>query len=163
MDNKQPFVESLLSRKIVLKITDVGKNLEQNLKRKIQFLVEGKCITEGYIKPKSVQLVSQSCGLIKDDHVEFQVIYKCMVCNPPRDVEIDCTVNHVTKAGIHAQVVDEAGNVPITIFVARDHHDDNTQFEHLSEKDQIRVKVIGTRFELNDTSITAIAFFIQKL
>jgi DNA-directed RNA polymerase subunit E'/Rpb7 len=161
MEKKGPYIESMLSRKIVLQITDVGKNVRENLEKKIRYSVEGKCIDDGFIKPKSVEIVSYSCGLIKDDHVEFQVIYKCLVCNPVKDVEIDCLVNNVTKAGIHAHVIDEAGNIPITIFVARDHHHANTPFENVVEKDNIRVKIIGIRFELNDPTITAIASFLH--
>jgi hypothetical protein len=31
----------------------------------------------------------------------------------------------VTKAGIHTEVIDKNGNVPITVFIARDHHINN--------------------------------------
>jgi DNA-directed RNA polymerase subunit E'/Rpb7 len=157
-----PYIESLLSRKVVLKITDIGKNVKDNLEKRIQHTVEGKCVDEGFIKPKTVEIISYSSGLIKDDHVEFQVVFKCMVCYPVKDIEMDCTVHNVTKAGIHAQVVDEADNVPITIFVARDHHQANPEFEKVVEKDTIRVRIIGVRFELNDPSITAIASLVEK-
>jgi DNA-directed RNA polymerase subunit E'/Rpb7 len=149
----------------VLKITDVGKNVKENLHKKIRNMVEGKCMVEGFIKPKSVEIVSYSSGLIKDDHVEFQIIYKCMVCNPVSEMEMDCVVYNVTKAGIHAHVVDEADNVPITIFVARDYHQvaASAEFENVMEKDNIKVKLIGVRFELNDPTITAIASFVDKI
>ena len=159
----QPYIESLLSKKVVLKITDVGKNVKENLLKKIRNIVEGKCVAEGFIKPKSVEIVSYSSGLIKDDHVEFQIIYKCMVCNPVSEMEMDCVVYNVTKAGIHAHVVDEADNVPITIFVARDYHQSAAEFENVVEKDNIKVKLIGVRFELNDPTITAIASFVDKI
>lgn len=159
----QPYIESLLSKKVVLKITDVGKNVKENLLKKIRNIVEGKCVAEGFIKPKSVEIVSYSSGLIKDDHVEFQIIYKCMVCNPVSEMEIDCVVYNVTKAGIHAHVMDEADNVPITIFVARDYHQSVAEFENVAEKDNIKVKLIGVRFELNDPTITAIASFVDKI
>jgi len=149
------YIESILSRTIGLKITDVGKNLSDNLQTKIHYDVEGKCIGEGFIKPKSVHIVSYSGGLVKGDRVEFQVIYKCLVCNPVKDMEVECAVNNVTKAGIHAHVIDEADNYPITIFVAKD--------QSIVNKDIIRVKIIGSRFELNDTSITSIASFIDKI
>jgi DNA-directed RNA polymerase subunit E'/Rpb7 len=161
--SNQPYIESLLSKKVVLPITDVGKNIKDNLQKKIRNLVEGKCVAEGYIKPKSVEIVSYSSGLIKDDHVEFQIIYKCMVCNPVSEMEMDCVVYNMTKAGIHAHVVDEAENIPITIFVARDYHQAATDFDNVSEKDNIKVKIIGVRFELNDSTITAIASFINKI
>ena len=116
----------MLSKKLALKVTEVGRNIKQNLEKKIKFSIEGKCIAEGFIRPKTVEVISYSCGLIKDDHIEFQVIYRCLVCNPIKDMEVECLVNNVTKAGIHAFVKDDENNIPITIFVARDHHNTNS-------------------------------------
>jgi len=124
--------------------------------------LRGKCITEGFIRPKTVELVSYSCGLIKDDHIEFHVIYRCLVCNPIKDVEVECKVKNITKAGIHAEVRDDEDNVPITIFVARDHNYANHVFDNVEVDTIIRTKIIGVRFELNDPSITAIAQLLDK-
>ena len=154
------YIKSLLTKKITLKITEIGKNVKANLTKKIVNGIEGKCIIEGFIRPSTVNIVSYSPGLIKDDHVEFQVVYMCLVCNPVKDLEILCVVRNVTKAGIHAHVVDEDENVPITVFIARDHHNMNPNFDTIKEADSVKAKIIGTRFELNDTSITAIASLI---
>lgn len=151
------YIKSLLTKKIALKITEVGRNVKGNLTKKIIASIEGKCIVEGYIRPSTVEIVSYSPGLIKDDHVEFQVVYMCLICNPIKDMEVECVVRNVTKAGIHAHVADEDENVPIIVFIARDHNNTNPQFETIREADAIKVRIIGTRFELNDTSITAIA------
>jgi DNA-directed RNA polymerase subunit E'/Rpb7 len=156
------YIDSMLSRKVILKITEVGKNVVVNLTKKIKLSVEGKCIPEGFIKSGSVNIISYSAGLIKDDFIEFQVIYKCFVCNPIKDFEVDCYVNNITKAGIHAVKRDNDDNTPITIFVAREHNITNPIFETVEEKDTIRVRIIGTRFELNDMTITAIASLLDK-
>jgi DNA-directed RNA polymerase subunit E'/Rpb7 len=156
------YIMSMLSKRVVLKITEIGKNIKQNLERKIKYGIEGKCITEGFIRPKTVELVSYSCGLIKDDHIEFHVIYRCLVCNPIKDVEVECKVKNITKAGIHAEVRDDEDNVPITIFVARDHNYTNHVFDNVEVDTIIRTKIIGVRFELNDPSITAIAQLLDK-
>ena len=156
------YIMSMLSKKVVLKITEIGKNIKQNLEKKIKYGIEGKCIAEGFIRPKTVEIVSYSCGLVKDDHIEFQVIYRCLVCNPIKDVEMECKVKNITKAGIHAEVRDDEDNVPITIFVARDHNYTNRLFENVEVDTIVRVKIIGVRFELNDPSITAIAQLLDK-
>ena len=156
------YIMSMLSKRVVLKITEIGKNIKQNLERKIKYGIEGKCITEGFIRPKTVELVSYSCGLIQDDHIEFHVIYRCLVCNPIKDVEVECKVKNITKAGIHAEVRDDEDNVPITIFVARDHNYANHVFDNVEVDTIIRTKIIGVRFELNDPSITAIAQLLDK-
>ncbi len=156
------YVNSMLSKKIVLSISEIGKNIKSNLEKKIKYSIEGRCIAEGFVRPKTVDVVSYSCGLIKDDHIEFQVIYRCLICNPIKDMEMDCVVNNVTKAGIHAFVKDDDDNIPVTVFVARDHNISVPYFESVKEKDHIRVRIIGTRYELNDPSITAIAAIIQE-
>jgi len=156
------YIASMLSKRVVLKITEIGKNIKQNLERKIKYSIEGKCIAEGFIRPRTVEIISYSCGLIKDDHIEFQVIYKCLVCNPIKDVEVECKVKNITKAGIHAEVRDNDDNVPIVIFVARDHNYTNNMFDNVEKDAIIHVKIIGVRFELNDPSITAIAYLLNN-
>jgi len=155
------YINSMLSKRVVLKITEIGAKLKQNLENKIKFSIEGKCITEGFVRPKTVSVVSYSCGLVKDDHIEFQVIYQCLVCNPIKDLEVACKVKNITKAGIHAEVRDNEDNVPITVFIARDHNYTNNMFDEVEKDAIIRVKVIGVRFELNDPSITAIAHLLK--
>jgi DNA-directed RNA polymerase subunit E'/Rpb7 len=151
----------MLSRRVGLKITEIGAKIKQNLENKIKFSIEGKCITEGFVRPKTVSVVSYSCGLVKDDHIEFHVIYQCLVCNPIKDLEVACKVKNITKAGIHAEVRDNEDNVPITVFIARDHNYTNNMFDEVEKDAIIRVKVIGVRFELNDPSITAIAHLLK--
>ena len=51
-------------------------------------------------------------------------------------------IYNITKAGIHAHVVDDAENTPITIFVARDYHQTSPEFEKVVENDNIKVKII---------------------
>jgi len=119
---------------------------------------EGRSEYGVYIKSLLTKKIAlKITGLIKDDHVEFQVVYMCLVCNPIKDMEVECVVRNVTKAGIHAHVMDDDENVPIIVFIARDHNNTNPQFETIREADAIKARIIGTRFELNDTSITAIA------
>lgn len=156
------YVNSMLSKKVILSIVEIGKNVKYNLEKKIKYSIEGRCISEGFIRPKTVEIVSYSSGIIKDDHVEFQVIYRCLICNPVKDMEMDCVVNNVTKAGIHAYVKDDDDNTPVTVFVARDHHTTDQYFDSVQEKDRIRVRIIGIRYELNDPSITAIASLIPE-
>ncbi len=156
------YVNSMLSKKVTLSIVEIGKNVKYNLEKRIKQSIEGRCIADGFIRPKTVEIVSYSSGVIKDDHVEFQVIYRCLICNPVKDMEMDCVVNNVTKAGIHAFVKDDDDNTPVTVFVARDHHTTDQYFESVQEKDHIRVRIIGIRYELNDPSITAIAALIKE-
>ena len=80
-----------------------------------------------------------------------------MVCMPVEGMLMECTCKTVTKAGIHANVIDDEGNRPVTVFIARDHHYIDDRFQSIKENAQLTVKVIGIRFELNDLGICVIA------
>jgi DNA-directed RNA polymerase subunit E'/Rpb7 len=163
------YTKSLLDTKVTLSITEIGQNIKKNLEAKIISKIAGKCINEGYIKPPSdrdtnaIKVISYSSGSILGDIVEFHVVFECMICLPVEGMLIECVCKTVTKAGIHAEVVDPDGNRPVTIFVARDHHDRDTQFSTVKEGMKVLVRVIGIRFELNDLYICAIAKLLNIL
>jgi DNA-directed RNA polymerase subunit E'/Rpb7 len=148
---------SVLTQKVYLMITEVGKNVKKNLETEILHQTTGKCIAEGILKPNSIRIINYSSGSIRGDKVEFQVVFECMVCHPVEGMLMYCVAKTITKAGIHAEVIDEDGTVPVTVFIARDHHFTNTKFANVTENEKILVNVIGTRFELNDPYICAIA------
>lgn len=151
------FHRSLLQTKIILKITEIGKTLKQNLEKKIVNKTEGKCIAEGYIRPNSVRILNYSSGNINGEYVEFQVSYECMVCYPTEGMIVECMTKTITKAGIHAEVMVEDNIVPLVIFIARDHNYSNKAFSQVKENMKIHARIIGVQFELNDTHICAIA------
>jgi len=151
------YMKSMLETKVTLDITEIGQTIKPNLQAKINAMIAGKCISDGYIKPQSIKVMSYSSGMIIAEQVEFHVVFECMVCLPVEGMLIECTCKTLTKAGIHAQVIDENGNHPVTVFVARDHHHLDERFHEIKEGDQLTVRVIGIRFELNDTFICVIA------
>ena len=155
------YIRSMLTTKLSVPITAIGKNIKQNLEKVISKRAEGKCIPEGFVKPDSINILTYSSGNVMGQNVEFCTTYECLICNPVEGMIIDCMTKTITKAGIHAEVVDEKGNVPITIFVARDHHYKNTYFNDIKENEKIQVRVIGVRYELNDTYISVIAKLIE--
>jgi DNA-directed RNA polymerase subunit E'/Rpb7 len=151
------YIKSLLTSKVPLSITEVGKNIKQNLEAKIVKNNEGKCIAEGFVKPMSIKILTYSSGNVAGDKVIFTVVFECMISHPVEGMIIEADVKTITKAGIHAQVEDEHGNVPITIFVARDHHHMDANYNSIKENSKINIKVIGIRYELNDPYICVIA------
>jgi DNA-directed RNA polymerase subunit E'/Rpb7 len=156
------YIKSLLNMKVVLSITEVGKNIKQNLERMISKKTEGRCIAEGFIRPGSISVISYSSGTVNNEKVEFQTVFECMVCHPVEGMLIECDTKTITKAGVHAEVVDKNGVVPITVFVARDHHYTDRQFAEIKENMKITIRVIGVRFELNDPYICVIGKLVEQ-
>lgn len=156
------YARNMISTKIHLKMREVGSATKQNLERKILQKTEGKCIPEGYVRQDSVKIISYSSGVIKMNVIEFQVVFDCLICNPVEGMIVECTTKTITKAGIHAEVIDDKGFMPMKIFVARDHNYQNRLFGDIKENMKIKVSIIGKRFELNDPYIVAIASLVDK-
>ena len=152
------YIEHMLTRKVSMPIIHVNSNLQHNLIHIISKQIEGKCIQQGYIKPKSIQLQTYSSGLLRGSNVIFDVVFTCLVANPVEGQELNCVIKNITKAGLKCDLDTEEIS-PFVIFVARDHHYNNDNMNK-SVNDKIKVRVIGQRFELNDTFISIIAALI---
>ena len=155
------YTDGLLTKKIVLIITEIGKNIKENLQKKLSMTIEGKCIEEGFIRPGSVRVMSYSNGVINTEYIEFQTVFTCKICHPVEGMLIECQSKTITKAGIHAEVLDNE-TVPVTVFVARDHHNMDRHFQTIKDNMTIHVKVIGIRYELNDPYICVIGKLMNR-
>jgi len=155
------YIKSMLTMKVQLSITEIGKNIKQNLEKMVSHKTEGRCIVEGFIKPNSVKVLSYSSGVVNSDIIEFQTTFECMVCHPVEGMNIECEAKTLTKAGIHAEVKDDNDITPVTVFIARDHHHMDRLFASIKEGQKITVRVIGVRYELNDPYICVIGKLIE--
>jgi hypothetical protein len=157
------YMQNVLIRKVYLDINEIGGNIAANLEKKLRREIESKCIKEGYVKPRSTKILSYSCGVLKANKVEFVVTCECLICRPVEGMRIfKCVAKNITKAGIRAELRTEGDEPsPIVVFVARDHHYDNKYFATVKEEDEINVRVIGQRYELNDTYVSIIAELLE--
>jgi DNA-directed RNA polymerase subunit E'/Rpb7 len=152
----------LITRKIVLPITTIGKNLKENIEENIKANFEGKCVVEGYIKPNSSKIISYSSGIIqRGNNVLFEIVFECDVCFPVEGMLINCVAKNITKAGIRAESDSDVPS-PIVVFIAKDHHYSAPHFAEVKEGDKLTVRVIGQRFELNDKYISIIGELIKE-
>jgi DNA-directed RNA polymerase subunit E'/Rpb7 len=163
-DNRIQTVYSrcMLTRKIVLPISTIGKTLKENIEENIKSTIEGRCVVEGYVKPHSSKIVTYSSGIIqRGNNIAFEVVFECDVCFPVEGMIITCVAKNITKAGIRAESANDIPS-PIIVFLAKDHHFNSTQFAEVQEGDKINVRVIGQRFELNDKYISIIAELVKE-
>jgi DNA-directed RNA polymerase subunit E'/Rpb7 len=154
------FNQILITKSIPISINNIGNSIKETLEKAIAFQVEGKCIVEGYIKPNTVEIITFSSGLVQGSIVVFDVVFQCYVCSPVEGMHINCIAKHINKAGIRAEI-DETPT-PVVIFIARDHNYTSPLFAQIKENDEIKVRVIGQRFELNDKYISIIAELIEQ-
>ena len=157
------YMQNVLVRKVYLDINEIGGNIAANLEKKLRREIESKCIKEGYVKPRSAKILSYSCGVLKANKVEFVVTCECLICRPVEGMKIfKCVVKNITKAGIRAELRTEGDEPsPVVVYVSRDHHYDNKYFATVKEEDEINVRVIGQRYELNDTYVSIMAELME--
>jgi DNA-directed RNA polymerase subunit E'/Rpb7 len=149
----------LITRTIPISINNIGNTIKETLEKAIAAQIEGKCIVEGYIKPNSVEVITFSSGLVTGFNVIFEVVIQCEVCSPVEGMHIKCIAKHINKAGIRAEISESPS--PVVIFIARDHNYASPLFADVKENDEIKVRVIGQRFELNDKYISIIAEIVE--
>ena len=153
-------MQNILNRKIQLPFTKVGSNLAENIILTLSRQLDGKCVQEGYIKPNTIRLINYSAGVISGNNVTFTVLFECLVCRPVEGMRFKAVVKNITKAGIRCESKDDPS--PVVVFIARDHHFKKKEFSQLNIDDDITVRVIGIRYELNDNYISVIAELVTN-
>jgi DNA-directed RNA polymerase subunit E'/Rpb7 len=154
------YMKNVLTRKVHMPFNAIGQNIKENIEEYLKKNIEGKCIDEGYIKNDSINILSYSAGDVISDKVVFIVMLECLVCRPVEGMKFKAVVKNVTKAGIRAEIKEKVS--PMIIFIARDHHYKSQEFSKVKEGDDINVKVIGIRYELNDKYISIIGELVEK-
>merc|ERR1711991_990894 len=129
---------------------------------------EGKCISEGFVKNGTIKIINYSSGVIKAEKVVSRVNVECDVCKPVEGMIMKTKITNITKAGIKC-VWEDKKISPVIIFIARDHNHKNKYFHEVEkdfeknpkQKNNIKVKVIGIRYELNDEKISVLAELVK--
>ena len=155
------YSKTMITRKIILPIVNIGKNLYATIETYISANFEGKCLVEGYVKPGSIVIVTFSSGTIeRGSMITYTVVFECSVCFPVDGMIIQCIAKNITKAGIRAESSTDSPS-PIIVFIARDHSNTSRHFLEITEGDIFNVRVIGQRFELNDTYVSIIGSVVK--
>ena len=154
------YIKNILTRKIHLPFSLLGDNIKELIQQKLNKTYEGKCIKEGFLKPNSINIITYSSGVIKGNNVLFDVAFNCLICKPVEGMRIKVIVKNVTKAGIRAEYKEPT---PIIVFISRDQSYKEELFNSIKEEDDIYIKVIGIRYELNDKFISVIASVDKKI
>lgn len=162
-DTGNYFFKAVLTKCLTFETKYVKKDMSDLLSKLIAAKFEGKCSENGYIRPNSTNLLTFSGGNLKANYIKYDVVFECEICNPVEEMKIRCVVKNVTKAGIRAEVPYDNENSPMVIFIARDHHYNNTDFNELEIGDAINISVIGVRARFNDTYVSVIAQLIGKV
>jgi DNA-directed RNA polymerase subunit E'/Rpb7 len=161
-NNMSLYIKNIITKKLSIPIKYVGANIKQVLEEILKKEFEGKCCIDGYVKKGSSKIITYSCGNIHGNVAIFTIVFEYLVCNPPNGMRISCIVNNITNAGIMG-VANNSDVSPVNIFIARDHHYNIPYFSQLKNEDIVMIRVIGQRFELNDSAVFIIAELEEQL
>ena len=157
------FMKTILHKRINIPFQSIGSNIMENIYKRMEKSFTGKCCKEGYIKEKSIKIINFSSGVIDGNDVIFDVAFECLLCKPISGQIMKCKIKNITKAGIRAQYIMKNSKSPITVYLARDNHFKNEYYNSITEnKNQdLKIKVIGVRYELNDEMIYVLGELIR--
>ena len=153
IDTTKLFTQAIIQEKIKIKFNKLSNNMTKFFETYAEKEIECKCRNEGYVRSGSSSVLTYSTGLLNSDSIIYNVAYSVDICFPYENMEIECKIKNITKIGIRA-IISEHNN-PIVMFISREHNPDK-DFDQYKENQIINVKVIGHRFELNDTYISVI-------
>jgi DNA-directed RNA polymerase subunit E'/Rpb7 len=141
---------------------DLDKVIIDILKKK----VEGKCISDGFIKQDSVEIVSRSLGCMENHvfngSVNYFIKYKADVCSPVMDQIIECYVETNDETNSVCYVGDEVTS-PVEIYLFRENYVGNAEYASLRQGDRVAVRVLKTQVEFGNDKILVGAEFLGKI
>ena len=156
------FIKCIHNKTLVIPVHQIGSNIKEILKNNLDNLLSDKCSEFGYIRKGSLNIITFNSGIVEGSNVRFNVVFECLICNVVENMKIRVTVKNITKAGFKAYYGNDEDTSPILVFISRDHSDINESFKNVKEGDIIMVKIIGSRYELNDTKVYVIAEMTEK-
>ena len=138
--------------------TSINNILEQKLREKH----EGFCNANGYVRKGSIKLIAKSMGVAENGRFTGNFLYDCKVSAdvyyPTANSLVDVRVLKKNAMGAYAVLssgsddVDEA----MQINIPRDLHPGSKEFEAISESSIVKVRILRSRFQINDKFIVAV-------
>ena len=142
-----------LVRNVHVDAKHLQRNIHASLLAQLRHKFEGRCVGEGYIQQRSIQVVEHSLGrvnLIKGG-IDYVVKFHADVCMPHPGQVFRAKVSLKSKIGVHAELP------PVKALLPRDLHIGNGEFEDVEEGQEVEFEVVGSRFQQGDDSIVVLA------
>jgi len=160
----------LLEERVTLNPSDTNSKdnvstegyIETILLDRLKTKIEGKCISSGFVKPNSLEILHRSMGTAENGRFTGNWIYyvkmQCKVFHPETNTPVTCKVIKVNKMGAYV-VFDEA----MRVLLPRDLHIGNEIFDALKEDDIVVINVLRSRFQTNDPFISSVGMFVSRV
>jgi DNA-directed RNA polymerase subunit E'/Rpb7 len=157
------YQNQIISQSIHVPFQNLYNDLNEIFMNYMQKNVMNRCAKEGYISNRNCKVITYSAGRTVSSMVEFKVQFEVDVCYPYENMKLQCYIQSITKIGIKAILSNDETENPIVVFASYLHNPSIFERNMNSEYkvgDQIQVRVLGHRFEINDPSIYVLAEII---
>jgi hypothetical protein len=130
------------------------------------------CSKHGYIKHGSIDIYKMAPGVVElitlAGYVVYEVYFYAEVCNPLLGSIIKATVSNINRFGILAEAGYYVGNeyqTVLEIIIAKNSVNIQSEIdlENVKIGDEVKVEVIGKKYELGEKKISAIGRIIMEV
>ncbi len=157
------YTTNILDYRYHLLPEDFGVDPDDIFLAKLKKEIEGRCISQGYVKINSIKILSRSLGKINQAYFTglpvYDLKYQAEICNPPIGSIIECIIKDETKMGLVCRVNDSDN--PLDIVVPSQWHFDNKKYTMLEPEMKIKVKIARKRHESGDNNVSVIASLVS--
>lgn len=166
MADRDVYTRALLKTRVSLPATLQNKHYEDSILQKLRARVEGVCGSDGYIRPRSVEVVGVSQGIVDmsslNGRAVYNVTYTADVCNPAVGDVLTCRVENVNSYGVLAVNMSETRVLEVIL------QRDPVYFQHLESLDDLEpgdtvtAEVMCRQFKLGQKTITIVGKAVSK-
>jgi DNA-directed RNA polymerase subunit E'/Rpb7 len=153
------YTERLIEKKVSINFNELTKNVDDLLLKKLKNLYENKCNESGFIQKDSIVLLRRTNGYISQyldlSNIQFDIIFKCMICNPSPNLIVSCKIIEIIKPGLIAELF------PLSIIIPSQLHTNKTLFSSLSIGDDVTIKIMDSKFKKNEKEIQAVGLLVE--
>lgn len=160
------YTACLLKRRVKLPAALQNMHAAESIADILRANVEGVCGADGYIRPRSVQVLDVSPGIVEmsslSGHAVYNVRFTADVCNPAEGDVLTCRVENVNAYGVLA--VNMSDQRVLEVILQRE----PVSFEHaetiddLEPGDTVAVEVMCRHFKLGQKHITLVGKAVSK-
>jgi DNA-directed RNA polymerase subunit E'/Rpb7 len=171
------YVKQFVNKKVELDFSEINEFITEKFIQYAKKNIINKCNKEGYISGDYIKIISYSAGKLNQHKCVFDVVYEFNILYPHENLIIRAKIQSITKIGIKAVLSNNEKENPMVIFASRlhnaniimnDEEDDldeeniDNPFKHVfKEGDIIRVKIIGSRYEINDPCLYCLGEIVK--
>lgn len=154
----------LLTTSINVDMKNIKGDINEILYKLLKKKYEGVCNKDGYVQTDSLQIINRSMGEVKTinntSYIVYNITYKANIYSPVKGINIDITVNSITKMGIIGflkdKETDTIENSPFIVIVPREYFNGD-DIDNYSINSNIKVKIEESRIKYLSKNIQIVA------